>query len=31
MRIEQSFSVRRPPDEVFAYMVEPANLASWQT
>ena len=30
MRIEQSFSVGRPPDEVFAYMTEPANLASWQ-
>ena len=31
MRIEQSFRVRRPPGEVFAYMVDPANLASWQT
>jgi uncharacterized protein YndB with AHSA1/START domain len=30
MRIEQSFTVRRPPDEVFAYMVNPANLAAWQ-
>jgi uncharacterized protein YndB with AHSA1/START domain len=31
MRVEQSFTVGRPPGEVFAYMVEPANLASWQT
>jgi carbon monoxide dehydrogenase subunit G len=31
MRIEQSFTVRRPPAEVFAYMTEPANLADWQT
>src|SRR6185312_3620255 len=31
MRIEQSFTVGRPPLEVFAYMVDPANLASWQT
>jgi uncharacterized protein YndB with AHSA1/START domain len=30
MRIEQSFTVRRPPLEVFAYMTDPANLASWQ-
>jgi uncharacterized protein YndB with AHSA1/START domain len=30
MRIEQSFTVRRPPDEVFAFMTDPANLASWQ-
>jgi carbon monoxide dehydrogenase subunit G len=31
MRIEQSFSVGRPPGEVFAFMVDPANLPSWQT
>jgi uncharacterized protein YndB with AHSA1/START domain len=31
MRIEQSFTVSRPPGEVFAYMVDPANLPSWQT
>jgi len=31
MRVEQSFTVSRPPDEVFAYMTDPANLASWQT
>jgi carbon monoxide dehydrogenase subunit G len=30
MRIEQSFTVRRPPAEVFAYMTDPANLAAWQ-
>ena len=30
MRIEQSFGVRRPPEDVFAYMTDPANLASWQ-
>jgi uncharacterized protein YndB with AHSA1/START domain len=30
MRVEQSFTVGRPPDEVFAYMVQPENLASWQ-
>ena len=31
MRIEQSFTVRRPPQDVFAYMTDPANLAEWQT
>jgi carbon monoxide dehydrogenase subunit G len=30
MRVEQSFTVRRPPGEVFAFMIDPANLASWQ-
>ena len=30
MRIEQSFTVARPPDEVFAYMTDPANLKAWQ-
>jgi carbon monoxide dehydrogenase subunit G len=30
MRIEQSFTVRRPPAEVFAFMVEPGNLKRWQ-
>ena len=30
MRIEQTFTVGRPPAEVFAYMTDPANLASWQ-
>ena len=31
MRVEQSFTVARPPREVFDYMTNPANLASWQT
>jgi uncharacterized protein YndB with AHSA1/START domain len=30
MRVEQAFTVRRPPAEVFAYMTDPANLRSWQ-
>jgi uncharacterized protein YndB with AHSA1/START domain len=30
MRIEQDFTVRRPPGEVFAYMTDPANLKAWQ-
>jgi carbon monoxide dehydrogenase subunit G len=30
MRVEQSFTVGRPPGEVFDYMVDPAKLASWQ-
>jgi carbon monoxide dehydrogenase subunit G len=30
MRIEQSFTVGRPPAEVFAYMTDPANLKEWQ-
>jgi uncharacterized protein YndB with AHSA1/START domain len=31
MRITESFTVARPPEEVFAFMVEPGNLAKWQT
>lgn len=31
MRFEQTFTVRRPPEDVFAFMVEPDNLARWQT
>ena len=31
MRIEQSFSVSRPPEVVFDYLTNPANLAAWQT
>jgi carbon monoxide dehydrogenase subunit G len=31
MRVEQSFNVRRPPADVFAFMTDPANLSSWQT
>jgi carbon monoxide dehydrogenase subunit G len=30
MHIRQSFSVRRPPADVFAYMTDPANLQAWQ-
>jgi uncharacterized protein YndB with AHSA1/START domain len=30
MRVEQDFTVARPPDEVFAYMTDPANLRAWQ-
>ena len=31
MRIEQSFAVSRPPEIVFDYLINPANLAAWQT
>jgi uncharacterized protein YndB with AHSA1/START domain len=31
MHIEDSFTIRRSPEDVFAFMVEPANLARWQT
>jgi uncharacterized protein YndB with AHSA1/START domain len=31
VRIKQTFTVRRPPEDVFAFMVEPDNLATWQT
>ncbi len=31
MRLEQEFSVRRPPEAVFDYLTDPANLAEWQT
>ena len=31
MRFEETFMVLRPPEDVFAYMVDPANLAKWQT
>ncbi len=31
MRIEQSFLVSRPPEVVFDYLTNPANLAAWQT
>ncbi len=31
MRLEQSFSVGRPPEIVFDYLTDPANLAAWQT
>jgi uncharacterized protein YndB with AHSA1/START domain len=31
MRIEQTFEVARPPESVFDYMTNPANLRDWQT
>jgi uncharacterized protein YndB with AHSA1/START domain len=31
MRVEQTFSVRRPPEVVFDYLTNPSNLAEWQT
>jgi uncharacterized protein YndB with AHSA1/START domain len=31
MRVEQSFTVARPPEAVFDYLTDPANLAEWQT
>ena len=31
MRIEQSFTVSQPPEVVFDYLTNPANLAAWQT
>jgi uncharacterized protein YndB with AHSA1/START domain len=31
IRITDEFSVARPPEDVFAYMVDPENLAKWQT
>jgi uncharacterized protein YndB with AHSA1/START domain len=31
MQIEETFVVRRPPEVVFDYLTDPANLAAWQT
>ena len=31
MRIAETFVVNRPPEVVFDYMTNPANLAGWQT
>ena len=31
MRIEQTFTVARPPEVVFDYLTDPTNLAKWQT
>jgi uncharacterized protein YndB with AHSA1/START domain len=31
MRVEQSFTVGRPPEAVFDYLTDPAKLAEWQT
>jgi carbon monoxide dehydrogenase subunit G len=30
LRIEHSVSVARPPDAVFAFLADPANLPAWQ-
>ena len=31
MRISDEFTIARPPEEVFGFMVAPENLAKWQT
>jgi hypothetical protein len=31
VHFSDAFSVARPPQDVFAFMVDPANLAKWQT
>jgi carbon monoxide dehydrogenase subunit G len=31
VRFEEAFGVDRPPEVVFDYMTDPANLAQWQT
>ena len=31
MRIEQTFTVARPPDAVFDYLTDPSKVAEWQT
>jgi len=31
MRIEETFRVAAPPEAVFDYMTDPANLCDWQT
>lgn len=31
MRVEQTFSVNRPPEVVFDYLTDPSKLAEWQT
>ena len=31
MRLEQTFTVARPPEAVFDFVTDPANLATWQT
>jgi len=31
VRVEQSFTVASPPEAVFDYMTDPANLREWQT
>jgi uncharacterized protein YndB with AHSA1/START domain len=31
VRVEESFTVGRPPEVVFDYVTDPSNLADWQT
>ena len=31
MRVEQTFTVARPPEVVFDYLTDPSKLAEWQT
>jgi carbon monoxide dehydrogenase subunit G len=31
MRIEQTFTVARPPEAVFDYLTDPSKVAEWQT
>jgi uncharacterized protein YndB with AHSA1/START domain len=31
VRVEQTFTVARPPEAVFDYVTDPANLRDWQT
>ena len=31
MRLEQDFTIARPPEAVFDFMVRPENLGKWQT
>src|ERR671931_2018041 len=31
MRIQQTFTVAAPPEQVFDYMTDPANLPRWQS
>ena len=31
VRIEETFTVARPPEVVFDYVTDPSNLADWQT
>jgi uncharacterized protein YndB with AHSA1/START domain len=31
MRFHETFTVARPPEDVFDYVTDPSNLAAWQT
>jgi uncharacterized protein YndB with AHSA1/START domain len=31
MRVDQTFTISRPPDAVFDYLADPSKLADWQT